>query len=140
MPSGFRLLGFQTIALDGSSAGSFSSVPDTGGEQASPPVHQAAAVIKMTTGFRGPRHRGRVFLGPLAQAACVGGFLDNTMHTALQTAWTSFRSNLNSGVIPLDMGVASYKHGDWNPLNVDPIIESLLATQRRRQEQLRTAP
>jgi hypothetical protein len=137
MPSGFRLLGFNVIKLDGSSAGIYHPVADTGGEQGTDTIPQAAALIKLHTSLRGQAHRGRIFLGPIAEGSQSGGILDATQKGTLQTAWSTFWSDLASGTPALTMGVASYHNSTFTALDVQPTVETKLGTQRRRMQQLR---
>lgn len=93
-------------------------------------VPQASALIKLTTALRGRRFRGRVFLPWPAEVAVTSGTLNSSNQSTMQSAWNTFRSAMAAA--GKDLLVASYKE----PAGVNvtaTTVESLLATQRRRQ-------
>lgn len=53
-------------------------------------VPNCAAVVSMKTAFRGPRNRGRMYIGPVAESAMGYGTLDNTIRTTMINAWNAF--------------------------------------------------
>jgi hypothetical protein len=91
-------------------------------------IPQVAGIIKLQTGLRGPRHRGRVFLPFICEGAQSNGTLALTGDPG--GAWTNFIVAMIASLTPL--GVASYVHSDWNAAG-GAIAETKSATQRRRQ-------
>lgn len=93
-----------------------------------------AAVISLRTSVRGPRGRGRLFLGPLREAAMVNGSLAGGGATSLSDAWVAWGSQM--ALDGFELVVASYTHADANQvtnLHADPG----LGTCRRRLLQQR---
>ena len=105
-----------------------------GGPQVGDYVVAPSVLVKLTTGARGPSHRGRAFLPYPAEAAIANGALSGSTQGSMQTAWNTFYTAMSSAaVIPV---VASYKHS--TATNVQSyFVENLLGSQRRRQSRLR---
>jgi hypothetical protein len=124
--------------LDGASAETVftlgTPLAATGGTGEQSP--QVAVVVSLHTTQRGARGRGRLYLGPVVEVSQVNGALDSGDRTAMQTAWESFVSGLAGGAIATLLGVASYTHSDFHDLK-SLSVQSVLGTQRRRQDQLR---
>ena len=97
---------------------------------------QVAALVSMRTVVRGPRGRGRQYVGPLVEQAQDQGVMESTTRANLETAWVNFLSELALGDPPLTLGVASYTHEEFQPLE-SITVDTITATQRRRQDQLR---
>jgi len=130
---------FTLLPLDGASASSVHDIaPSTWGTSSadgdwSPAT---AAVVSLRTAVRGPRGRGRLYIGPIVEEGIANGSLLGDTPVDLADAWASFGADLASGDPAIALGVASYVHEDFNPLiglSVSPIV----GTQRRRQDQLR---
>lgn len=124
------------LALDGTSAG---QVFSTGlpakwvGAGGGDPMIQVAGLIKLTTGLRGPRHRGRLYLPFTSESVQTGGVIAGGTVSAVTAAWTTFSGAIASdGTTPMDLVVASYVHADASGV-IDVQLESETATQRRRQ-------
>jgi hypothetical protein len=125
------------IPLDGSTASTDFNTTGSKwlGQQSGEWIPQAACVVKMITGLRGRSHRGRIFLGPVAEAIDHNGFyVAGPGHGLMQTAWASFESTLVGAGYSLC--VASYKLSSAQPVTAVS-VETTLATQRRRQSRLR---
>lgn len=133
--SAARLLGFEITKLDGVSATTLNAVADTGGEQSGDIVPASAAVISIKTGLKGPAHRGRVYLGPLAEGVISNGELNSTSINDLLVAWNAFFASLVAGSPSLIPGVASYKHATFTGA-ANLSVSSFTGTQRRRQKQV----
>jgi len=126
------------LPLDGTSATTDYTLATaiTGGSGAGQTIPQACALIKLQTALRGPQHRGRVYAGPISEASAVGGFLLESSLEVMQPAWDAFVNGMGDAAPSCVLGVASYVHSHFQSLtNVS--VESVLGTQRRRQNQLR---
>lgn len=125
------------LKLDGSSAGqifSLSSGTFLGGVTGSDVIPQATAVVSFHTAQRGPRGRGRMYVGPIAESMQAQGVLNTTAHDDMGVAWVDFIENLSNADTPLQ--VASYVHADAHEVtNVN--VDVMIGTQRRRLDQLR---
>lgn len=95
-----------------------------------------AGLVSFRTGVRGARGRGRMYIGPCAEAGIENGRLDPDTQAPMQADWITAVANLLTGTPVVRLGVASYTHEDWNQV-ISTTVESLVATQRRRQDQLR---
>ena len=126
------------LALDGTTAGISYLLPTalTGGAGSGECSPATSAVVSLKTGVRGPRGRGRVFAGPVAEARMADGILDSTSRTLMAAAWSSFRSGMNGATVPAKLVVASYVHADQHQVTGSS-VRTVLGTQRRRQDQLR---
>lgn len=130
---------FEILPLDGVSAASVHDMPSTAwtSEAASGAgVPAAAAVVSLRTLFRGPRGRGRLYIGPMQEPNIDDGIVLEDTRDSLEAAWRNF----NTGLLGFDpiiaLGVASYTHDAFavvNSIAVSPIC----GTMRRRQDQLR---
>lgn len=121
------------LALDGSSATHNHTVTGskwTGGGLGTG-LPQVAGLVKLQTGLRGPRHRGRVFLPFVGEGEVAGNTLIDV--AAVTTAWDNFANALIANSPTMALGVASYAHADWNQAT-GIIGESKTATQRRRND------
>lgn len=123
--------------LDGSTAtvvGDLSGTIGTATEALSP---ASCALISIATGVRGSRGRGRVYVGPVCEDKMANGFLGSAVVALVQAAWNQFATDLDDALdTPVHFGVASYVHADFHP-SVAIRCEGALATQRRRQNQVR---
>jgi hypothetical protein len=97
-------------------------------------IPQLAALVKATTGFRGPKNRGRMFIPFTSEAAQADGVIDAGQLAAGQTAWDDWRDDLNAAnLVPV---VASYKHSTAEGIS-KYLCEAESGTQRRRQQRNR---
>jgi len=95
-----------------------------------------AALVSLRTSIRGPRGRGRQYVGPLVEQAQDQGIMEGATRANLQDAWNEFQVNLLAQDPVCSLVVASYVHQE--AVNVQHItVDQLVATQRRRQDQLR---
>jgi hypothetical protein len=132
-----NLIAMQDVtAMDLSSTnGGITVVTDTttGGNSTTPTLatRAAAALIKMNGGTRSASTRGRMYIGPLHEAAinADGATLGGTEVTALGTAMTNFRNSLSGAGFTL--GVASRKNSSFTSVT-STAVETTIATQRRR--------
>lgn len=89
-----------------------------------------AACVSLHTAARGPANRGRVFLGPIAEASQNNGLQVSVDRTGMETAWNAFAAAWIGD--SMEFVVASYKHA--TALTVTSCsVRPALATQRRRQ-------
>lgn len=126
------------IKLDGTSAGKeFSPITPANwdGGLAGTWSPQVAALVRLGTAQRGARGRGRVFLGPCAEAATAdGSWQSDSNRAACETAWKDFNDDLTAD--GFTFGIASYKHADFHAIT-NVRVPSVLATQKDRQNRLR---
>jgi hypothetical protein len=125
------------IKLDGHSATQvFPVTPgDIKGEQVgSDQIAQACAVVSYHTGQRGPRGRGRTYVGPITEASQANGVLNSTIQGHMATAWGDFLDAM--ATLDYSLVVASYAHHDANGVTAVN-VDSIVGTQRRRLDQLR---
>lgn len=125
------------IALDGASATQTTPDGNTNGQTSSSQLLPAtAAILSIRTAQRGPQGRGRMYIGPCCEANVASGVLDSTVRSTMEAAWTTFINAIETLVSPITFGVASYKHAAFYD-HVTHQVESVVGTQRRRQDQLR---
>lgn len=123
--------------LDGSSAGAVGKITGTRGAGGGDTIPAAAFVISIRTGQRGPRGRGRLYIGPCVEDDQSNGVCATSTRDTMQTAWNDFATDLNDALTtPVHFGVASYVHSDFHE-SVSIVCDSIVGTQRRRQDQLR---
>lgn len=133
-----EVLGLNIIPLDGETATIYVPVDGqsiTGGYsgEIAPAV---AGLVSLRTGIRGPRGRGRLYIGPVAEGALTDGFLVEDARSAMQSAWITSDAEMIAASPAVRLGVASYVHSEWNQI-LSINVEQACATQRRRQDQLR---
>lgn len=136
LSNAFTIDSYTVTLLDGHSAGQVIAEPVTIGGQASGDIIPAAAgVLSLHTPQRGPRGRGRLYLGPIGETVQAGGILTGTVSADCVAAWNDVMDELAGSTINASLGVASYAHQEVNgvtSLSMRPQI----GTQRRRQNQL----
>jgi hypothetical protein len=139
MESSIKLVDMSILKLDGSSG--TQTLPPTSTVDVSTGtggvVPEAAIGVTFYTGLAGPRHRGRIFLGPLTEDNFADGNYVPTLST-VTTAWNAWivalKAALPGGVGGL--GIASYKHADMNAVTTC-LAHQPLRTQVRRLRRLR---
>lgn len=124
------------LKLDGSSASVNVPFSATSGQASGDVMPAVAGVLSLRTDQRGPQGRGRLYLGPMGEGVQSAGVLSPTVVSAMATAWETFRTNLGTLTPPLPWVVASYKHAVARDI-LSVTMDSLVGTQRRRQDQLR---
>ena len=81
-----------------------------------------------------------MYVGPCTEEAITHGKLETAVRAAMITAWGDWRDDIgNVGFdteADFDLVIASYVHADeHNVVSID--VEIPVATQRRRQDQMR---
>lgn len=95
-----------------------------------------AALMTWRTLLRGPRGRGRSYIGPVVESAVSDGVLDEPWLSDLEDAWTATLGALSGEDPSISLCVASYVHEESTVVASGRSVRTL-ATQRRRQDQLR---
>jgi hypothetical protein len=136
--SEFTLNTFDILKLDGTSAGTNFPAgdlePDGHSGEFSPNV---ALIVGFHTAVRGPSGRGRMFQGPVAENDQANGLYTGTAtRTDIIAGWVAFQTAMIAEASSLAHVVASYKDESFAPVSNYQVPE-VLATQRRRQDQLR---
>lgn len=98
-------------------------------------IPEQAAVLSFRTEQRGPRGRGRLYLGPIGETAADGGHIGGDVVSVTPGAWEDFATAMNADDVAL--GVASYVHADFHLVNFISVSTNI-GTQRRRLLQTRT--
>jgi hypothetical protein len=123
--------------LDGVSAGQVENLGTTiTGDEAGAEIPNVASVVSLRTAQRGSRGRGRIYMGPVTETAADGGFIATGIASSIRTAWNDFSEALADSSPIISLGVASYTHEEVNGVT-SISVPTVLATQRRRQDQLR---
>lgn len=132
--NGVRPDTFTILKLDGSSAGvEYVNLNSADGQGSGEAVPAAAAVLSLRTATRGPRGRGRLFLGPVTEDQLDSGRIDSVVAVNTVTAWETFAAAMAIATKP--MVVASYTHSDAEVVTGFS-MRSAAGTLRRRQNQL----
>jgi hypothetical protein len=127
----------EIIALDGvSGVISYPLANHITGSASGEQEPAVAALIKESTGVRGPAHRGRVFVGPVREGVAADGILGGAVVTQLTAAWNLFQTALAAASPVVTIVVASYVHHTADDV-LSFTCSPVLATLRRRQNQLR---
>lgn len=117
--------------LDGVSPGVVFPSPGWGGVLSGNPIPNQAAVVSMHTAQRGPRGRGRVYLGPVGESQVDNGTLGSTEVTNTTAAWEALQAALTGGSPSMAIVVASYVHTDYHVVT-SFACRAKLGSQRRR--------
>lgn len=134
--NGFAIDAMAVTLLDGTSATQVINVtPDIGGAGGGEAIPQAAAVLSMHTSQRGPRGRGRLYIGPLGEAVQSNGLLNGGAKTTALAAWNDSVAPLAASPSTASYAVASYVHADVHGVSSFS-MRNPTGTQRRRQNQL----
>lgn len=99
-------------------------------------IPASAAVMSWRSLVRGPKGRGRSYIGPVTEGANENGMLVGDSLTELPAAWGSFYVALGEQDPSIGPVVASYVHEEAYLIQGASLSE-VLGTQRRRQNQLR---
>lgn len=138
MHENFEPQSLDVLALDGVGAtnvvGRPTGVPDlcNGGDNIVPAV---AAVLSLRTEVRGPKARGRSYIGPVCEPNITNGVIVGDALN-LPEIWSDFNGLLGEVDPAIGMCVASYTHEEAYPVrsfSLDPVA----GTQRRRADQKR---
>lgn len=119
--------------LDGSSAATTHSVNLTGGAAGDDPVPAACCLVKLMTALAGRSFRGRTYLPFTAEVSQANGLITSDV-AGMNTAWNGFKDDMHDD--GFDFVVASYKL-ESAELITSLLVETPMATQRRRQSRLR---
>jgi hypothetical protein len=136
MHAGYLCNQLAVLPLDGTTATFLQTFVGVSGNGDGDFLPAVSALVSLRTGVRGPRGRGRCYVGPTTESSSAGGTLLGAAQTDMQAAWDTFRAAVTTAFGDGGLVVVSYTHGDENPV-VSSTVEHLLATQRRRQGQLR---
>jgi hypothetical protein len=134
---GYGAITLNYLPLDGTSATTTvipTTMTDWTGEGTGELIPASAALIKLKTGLRGREHRGRIYLGGIAESVQSAGAIASATVTELQSKWSTFVEDMFTSSCPLL--VASYKLATASEVQFIT-AETMAGTQRRRQTQLR---
>lgn len=136
MPDIYTANHLDILKLDGSSAtvnyGLTNELEGASGTDEFEPA--PCGVLSLRTAFRGPRGRGRLYVGPVSEGAVAYGKLLTGVATNMVDTWTDLKDEMSTNGVVLS--VASYQHADVHPVT-HFVVSDTLGTQRRRQDQLR---
>lgn len=139
MHDGFEPGSLDILPLDGSSATFVSDRPvgDTTSwcSSSGDTLPSTAAIVSFRTGIRGPKGRGRQYVGPTTETSCANGILNETVRTNLIASWAGFNNNLLALPDSMQIVVASYVHAEAYAVTSIGVPQTV-GTQRRRQRQL----
>jgi len=137
LSNGFQLSQFTVLALDGVSAG-IVRVPSPAphGGASGEAIPQVAQIVSFYTTTRGPRGRGRQFIGPATESEVSGGAFTVIFSAAVETNWNAFNTALGAAATPMALCVASYAHATQSEVS-DIVAKIGSGTQRRRMDRVR---
>jgi len=93
-------------------------------------ILNTCALLSMKTNQRGPRGRGRLYLGPISEGAFTNGAI--TSPGTMSNGWRDWEDEMTSSASVASLGVASYVHAEVNGVT-SMTVKTKAATQRRRQ-------
>lgn len=136
MLSDFEPTSYDILPLDGTTPAASFPFPSgvTFCDGSGDVVPEAAAVMSFRTSQRGPRGRGRCFVGPCSEGNINNGQVTGSALISMPDAWNAFQSALND--LDVSLVVASYVHEDANVVT-SLTLDHALGTQRRRLLQQR---
>jgi hypothetical protein len=126
----------EAIRLDGTTASEIWDLSAQGSLTSGDAMPALATVVSMRTIIRGPRGRGRVFLGPMAESQQNNGIVLEASRALVETAWKDFVDGLPGESQGNHVCIASYAHADQETVT-SVSVPTLCGTVRRRQDQLR---
>ncbi len=134
MDNDYVILDLTVLPLDGVSA-SVSGLPDEAwhGGGSGQRLPAMAQIVHFGTDTRGPRGRGRVFIGPIVEGEVTEGLMENSVRAGTALNWINFADALDAE--GLSLVVASYVHEDFNEVTAIS-AQSVPGIQRRRNERL----
>lgn len=98
-------------------------------------IANTCAIAKLTTNQGGRSGRGRVFMPFVGEGVITEGVLEPSLLSGTADSWNDFRDACFAADLPLQ--VASYKIPESNPV-LAVTVPTIAATQRRRQDRLRS--
>lgn len=132
----YELLSYLFTVLDGDSAGIVvPAQPGITGEASGQAIPQVAAVLSLRSNQRGPRGRGRLYLGPIGEDQQANGILNGSLASETAGAWAGVNTDLAASDSAASIGVASYTHADVHGVTHFS-MRPQTGTQRRRLDQL----
>lgn len=133
----YVLISLNVIPLDGTSVGVDYPVESTNGGGTGDSIPNMANCVAFHTARRGPRGRGRIFIGPIAESEQEDGLMNSTA-TAIAVAenWVTLHAAMRAADPSIDPVVASYAHADANSIT-SVRCNFKLASQRRRLDRIR---
>lgn len=132
----YRIDSYTITLLDGHSAGQVVDCGVTVGGQATGNIVPAVAgVLSFHTPQRGPRGRGRLYMGPVGEGVITDGLLSSSIRNDIIGAWDDVVDSLAASPVAASFGVASYVHAEVNGVTAIS-MRGPAGTQRRRQNQL----
>jgi hypothetical protein len=104
---------YDILKLDGtSSTQSFTPDPQNSegldGQASGEPALSWAVCVAFRTNLRGPRNRGRIYLGPLSESEVEGSEFTGVDSDVIAAQWSTFNDNLVGTADAWLHGVASY--------------------------------
>ena len=111
MKDAYEVQSLSLIKLNGSAATHELAVtpdPKWVGGSTGEIVPNVSGIVSLGSGLRGRQHRGPVFVGPCTENSSGLGYLTSTAHDAMQAGWDSFRANMATDTVPLQ--IASYRY------------------------------
>jgi hypothetical protein len=136
MYTGYTVNEVTLTPLDGETAGQAFPLGGTmSGNATGGLLPNVAAVMSFRTAQRGPRGRGRIYLGPCGEADISDGLLDSGKRTDVINAWVEFNVALSGSSAAAQLAVASYTHSDANSVT-SFTMRTQAGTMRKRQDQL----
>lgn len=134
LSSNWAFQSMEITPLDGLTAPSFFAF--TGGAHGTASgdiVPGYCNVISQRTAVRGPRGRGRMYIGPTTEGALTSGRFLTANLTTIAASWGAFDANMaGDGIQPV---VASYVHSDAHDV-VSIRADQSAGIQRRRQRRI----
>lgn len=127
---------YDILKLDGSAA-TKSYTPDPAnsegleGQASGDPLLAYAVCVAFKTDFRGPRNRGRIFIGPLSENEVLAGTFVGVDNDVIAAQWSAFNTSLVGTADAWLHGVASYKGHTFTGIS-QYRADLFPATQRRR--------
>lgn len=136
MDDSYFVSSYSILFLDGTTAthdvlSDGSVVGGGSGEQ----IPAAAAVLSLRTLTRGPRGRGRCYIGPVSEAALTDGIIVESYRLEMIAGWEEANDTLAASDSLASLGVVSYKHAEIDGVTSISMRQPA-GTQRRRQNQL----
>lgn len=134
--SGYSLDNVLLTPLNGTSAGQVVELGTTiEGSGSGGLIPASAAVLSFRTTQRGPRGRGRIYLGPIGEASQADGIVASNTRTETIAAWNEVKASLAASTSLADLAVASYVHSEAGVVT-SISMRTQAGTLRRRQNQL----
>lgn len=99
-------------------------------------IPAVCCTVSLKTPQRGSQGRGRLYLGPVTEAAVENGLILG--FDDVQAAWINFNDELAATPINASLCVASYVHAEAYGVT-SIVVKEPASTQRRRQRQVQRA-